>query len=390
MNLPSWRADTPACEKQFHFNNAGASLMPLPVQQAIHNHIQLEADRGGYEAADIAETDVEAFYGSMDKLLNCGASNIAFTSSATNSFARALSCIPFKQGDKILITNEDYISNQLAFLSIKKRFGIDVIRATSLPEGGVDIVDLKRLMRLHKPILVSVTHVPTNSGLVQPIEEIGKLCKEFEITYLVDACQSVGQLPLDVNKIQCDFLSGTFRKFLRGPRGAGFLFVSDRILKLGWEPLFIDMRGAVWTSANAYEQDKTAKRFEDWEIPYALLLGSKTAVDYSLNIGLKTIQERNAFLAESLRSQLSSIGLHSLDLGKNPCAIVTVYHKTWNLNQLKVHLQSHKVNFSISQGDYAVIDFATKQVPWALRLSPHYFNTEEEIKNVIEILKNFR
>ena len=231
IDVERYRKDTPGCQTKIHFNNAGASLLPTPVLSAMRDYLTLESVTGGYEAADLTSSAVAGFYDAMGRLLNCSSTNIAFTSSATNSYARALSSIPFEKGDHILIAQEDYISNQLAFLSMQQRWGLHLLRAASLPEGGVDVDDMKRLMDKHHPRLVSLSHIPTNSGLIQPAEEVGKLCNERDILFLLDACQSAGQFPLDVTRLHCDFLTSTFRKFLRGPRGAGFLFVSDKVLK---------------------------------------------------------------------------------------------------------------------------------------------------------------
>ncbi|HNT51687.1 MAG TPA: aminotransferase class V-fold PLP-dependent enzyme, partial [Cyclobacteriaceae bacterium] len=156
MDINFLRHQTPGCKSKIHFNNAGASLPPQQVVETITEHLTLEATTGGYEAADLKKNEIAGFYHTAAKLLNCKASNIAFTSSATNSFARALSCIPFNPGDSLLLANEDYISNQLAFLSLQKRFGIKIVRAASLPKGGVDVDDMRRLMDLHKPKLVSL------------------------------------------------------------------------------------------------------------------------------------------------------------------------------------------------------------------------------------------
>jgi selenocysteine lyase/cysteine desulfurase len=388
INTEALRNDTPGCREKIHFNNAGASLMPGPVIESIENHIRLEAALGGYEAADNVEKEISGFYESAAKLLNAKASNMAFTSSATNSYARALSCIPFERGDTVLIANEDYISNQLAFLSIQKRWGIQLIRAASRPEGGVDVDDMKRLMDAHHPRLVSLTHVPTNSGLIQPVEEVGQLCRERGIPYLVDACQSVGQFPVDVQKIQCDFLSGTFRKFLRGPRGTGFLYVSDSLLKRNWEPLFIDMRGADWTADNEYKIRTDARRFEEWELPYALVLGSKAALDYAQSVGLENIQAKNRILCERFRKGIGLIkGLALLDLGNECSSIITVSIPRWQPKSMLEALRKRNINTSISYRDYAVIDFGKKGVDWALRVSPHYYNTETEIDILLNSLR---
>ena len=387
IDVEKARRDTPGCANKIHFNNAGASLMTLPVINAIRGHLELEASIGGYEAADRRAADIQGFYESAAALLGAKPENIAFTSSATNSFARALSCVPLAKGDKVLIATEDYISNQLALLSMQHRLGIDLIRVASLPEGGVDLRDFERLMDLHKPQLVSLTHIPTNSGLIQPVAEVGKLCKARNIPYLIDACQSAGQLPLNVGELNCDFLSATFRKFLRGPRGTGFLFVSDKILARNWEPSFIDMRGADWTAANTYHLRPDARRFEEWELPYALVLGAKAAVEYALGIGLGEIRQHNAHLCSLVRKGIEGMKkLELLDQGRELGSIITIKVSGQQPGELLAALRDRNVNTSISYRDYAVIDFGRKGVEWALRVSPHYFNTEQEVDLLLSII----
>lgn len=389
MNIESLRSATPGCKEKIHFNNAGASLMPLSVLNAMQEHLGLEAKVGGYEAADLVADEVSKFYSSAARLLNCHPRNIAFTSSATSSFARALSCVPFQPGDSILLANEDYVSNQLAFLSLQKRLGIKIIRAKSIAQGGVDLEDMKKLMDTHRPRLVSLTHVPTNSGLVQPAAAVGQLCRERNILYLLDACQSVGQLPVDVSQMGCTFLSATLRKFLRGPRGAGFLYVADDVLAKNLEPLYIDMCGADWTSTDAYRPRPDAKRFEEWELPYALVLGSRAAIDQALDLGLENIRQRNDHLCKLLRAGISeNKKLKLLDVGKDLSSIITVQVPNWKPHDFLLALRSKNINTSISQHDFARIDFDVKGVDWALRISPHYFNTEEEIATLVKELSH--
>lgn len=388
LNITSLREQTPGCKHKIHFNNAGASLPPQQVVDAVTQHLQLEAITGGYEAADLKAVEVNGFYESTAQLLNCKATNIAFTSSATNSFARALSCIPFQSGDSILLANEDYISNQIAFLSLQKRFGIKIIRANSLPEGGVDVADMKRLMDQHHPKLVSLTHVPSNTGLIQPVEIVGELCAERDIYYLVDGCQSVGQIPVDVQKIKCDFFTATLRKFLRGPRGAGFLYVSDKIIDRKLEPLFIDLRGAEWTKANEYSPRMDARRFEDWELPYPLVLGSKVAIELALTVGLGNIQKQNAVLCERIKQGLRSISeVTLLDKGVNQSSIITLKINKLNGPHVLNALREWHINTSIGYRNFALIDFDAKQVEWALRISPHYYNTEAEADKLVEAIQ---
>jgi len=390
ISLTELRNDTPGCTHSIHFNNAGAALMPKPVIDIQKSYLDLEAKLGGYEAADASESEIDGFYSAMAGLLGCKPHNIAFTSSATNAYARAISCIPFKPGDTILIANEDYISNQLAFLSMERRMGIRLLRAGSLPEGGVDVESMRALMDAHHPRLVSLTHVPTNSGLVQPIEEVGKLCRERNILYLVDGCQSTGQLSVDMARIGCDFFSGTFRKFLRGPRGAGFLYISDNIINQEIWPLYVDMRGANWTDANEFSLRKDGGRFEDWEFPYGLLLGCREAVRYALRVGIDDIEKRNAGLCARVREGLRELGLTVLDKGKRQASIITVSLPGKKPEEVLESLRRKKVNTSISYRSYAVIDYDAKGVTWGLRISPHYYNSEEEVNHLMQALRGIR
>ena len=384
LDLDRLRSETPGCAHRIHFNNAGAGLMPAPVLEAMTQHLELEAELGGYEAAEARSEAVDDFYAATGQLLGCQARNIAFTPNATDAFARALSSIPFDRGDAILTTRDDYISNQIAFFSLRKRFGVDIVHAPNLPEGGVDADEMARLMRERRPRLVAATHIPTNSGLVQPVAQIGRQCRELERLYLVDACQSVGQYVLDVEQLGCDFLSATGRKFLRGPRGSGFLYISDRALAAGYEPLFIDMQGARWIGFEQYEQVETAARFEDWEFSYATVLGAAAATRYALGVGIEAIAERTPALGSDLRDRLAEVdGVRILDRGSERCAIVTFTLGGWPSEALVNELRRRGINSSLSAREHALYDFTDKEVDACVRLSPHYYNTEREVDDVV-------
>jgi selenocysteine lyase/cysteine desulfurase len=388
LDLARLRAETPGCASRIHFNNAGSGLMATPVLEAITEYLELEAELGGYEAADAREEAIHDFYAATAQLLGCKARNIAFASNATDAFARALSSIPFASGDLILTTRDDYISNQIAFFSLRKRFGVDVVHAPNVPEGGVDVGAMERLMRERRPRLVAVTHIPTNSGLVQPVAEIGRRCRELEQLYLVDACQSVGQYAIDVEQLGCDFLSATGRKFLRGPRGSGLLYVSDRALAVGYEPLFIDMRGARWVGPEDYRQVETAARFEDWEFSYATLLGSAAAIRYALTVGIDVIAERTPALGAALRERLAELdGVRIFDRGRRRCAIVTFTVDGWNSEVLMAELRRRRINSSVSAREHALYDFKDKGVEACVRMSPHYYNTEQEVDEVVDAVR---
>ena len=332
--------------------------MPLPVINAITDHIKLESEIGGYEAQDMRRAAIQDAYQSVAGLIGADASNIAFAENATTAFTQALSSIPFERDDIILTTRNDYASNQIQFLSLQSRLGIKVIRAPDNSGGAVDVAAMGGLIDKHRPKLVCVTHVPTNSGLMQDVNAIGRYCRSAGVIFVVDACQSVGQMPLSVEAMQCDFLSATARKFLRGPRGSGFLFVSDRILERQLEPLFIDMRGANWTSEDSYQAISTAKRFENWEFAWAQVLGTGAAVDYASGIGLDNIQARVEELVRSLRDGLSATDRVSV-LGRDEdlCGIVTATVDGYDPRDIVTLLRDQGINTSAQEREYAVIAY---------------------------------
>jgi selenocysteine lyase/cysteine desulfurase len=244
---------------------------------------------------------------------------------------------------------------------------------------------MAELIHRRRPRLVAVSHVPTSSGLVQDVAAVGRACRERGVLYLVDACQSVGQMPVDAVALGCDFLSATARKFLRGPRGAGFLFVSDRVLDEGLEPLFPDLRGADWVAEDVYQPAPDARRFENWEFAYALVLGLGAAARYALDVGLEVARERARALAERTRSGLARLaGVRVLDRGEELSAIVTAHVDGWSGDALVTALRREGIHTSAVTRASAVLDFDDKGVESALRISPHYYNTEDEIDALLE------
>lgn|SRR5690606_9260766 len=376
-----WRADTEAVAAgRIHLNNAGASLMPRPVHQAIVQHLQREVSLGGYEAADLARDAIHKAHDDVARLIGATARNVAVVENATVAFAQALSAFDFEPGDAIVTSRNDYSSNQLMYLSLAQRRGVRVLRAEDLPAGGADPDSVAKLVRTERPKLVAITHVPTNSGLVQRVEEIGRICAEHDVPYLVDACQSVGQLPIDVQQLHCTYLAATARKFLRGPRGVGFLYVSDAALEAGHYPLYIDLHGARWTEADSFELVGDATRFENWEFAYALVLGQGAAAEYAGRVGVADAGRYASGLAQRAREQLANIeGVRVLDAGEELCAIVTVEIAGHDARDVVRMLREEAINTSALDRTSAVIDMDDKQAHSALRISPHYYNTQREI-----------
>jgi selenocysteine lyase/cysteine desulfurase len=388
------RNETAGTKNVIHLNNAGAGLMPDIVSGAQLEYIRLESEIGGYEAAALRADTIRGFYEQAGLLLHCKPANIAFTASATDAFTRALSSIPFETGDVILTDRDDFVSNQIQFLSLQKRMGIKIVHINNAVEGGVDLNDLREKLMRYQPRLLAITHIPTNSGLIQPVEAIAKIFKDHsdrcpsEVWYILDACQSAGQKKLDTEKLGCDFLSITCRKFLRGPRGTGALYISERALEAGLEPMFIDMRGAEWTEKDSYIQQPDGRRFEDWEFAYSTVVGTKVAIEYCLRIGEDRIEQRVKMLSEITRKGLSEINsVRVLDRGTELGGLITFTVKDSDPVWLVQRLLQRKINVVPSYRAFGVLDFDEKNVQWAIRVSPHYYNTLEEIQLFIETIK---
>ena len=361
--------------------------MAQPVIDAITDHVRLEAEIGGYEAADARAEAVAEGYDALAAIVGARPANIAVVANATAGFVQALSSFDFETGDVIVTTRCDYTSNQIQYLALAKRLGVEIAYADDLPEGGVDPDAVRDLVRRRRPRLVAVSWIPTNSGLVQNVEAVGEVCEETGVPYVIDACQAVGQIEIDVRRLRCDYLSATGRKFMRGPRGIGFMYASDRALARGDYPLFVDMRGARWTSAGEYEVAATARRYEDWEFPYALVLGQAAAARYALDVGVGTARERAWALAARLRESLGGLpGVRVLDRGTTRCAIVTMSADGHHADAIVRALKARRINSVSSLREFGIYDFDAKGVSTAVRLSPHYYNTEEEVDAAVAAL----
>jgi selenocysteine lyase/cysteine desulfurase len=385
--VATWRAETPGCQHRNHLNNAGAALMPKRVIDAILDHVRLEAEVGGYEAADMRAAEVSAGYDALTEIVGARRDNMAVVANATAGFIQALSSFDLNPGDVIVTTRCDYTSNQIQYLALAKRLGVEIVHADDLTEGGVDPESVRRIVQRKRPRLVAVSWIPTNSGLVQDVEAVGAVCEEADVPYVVDACQAVGQIEVDVGRLKCDYLSATARKFMRGPRGVGFMYVSDRALARGDHPLFVDMRGARWTSAGGYEIAPTARRYEDWEFAYALVLGQGVAARYALEVGIETAQSRAWALAARLRDALGALpGVRVLDRGATRSAIVTITVEGRQADPIVRALKERRINTVSSLREFGIYDFEAKGVETAVRLSPHYYNTEAEVDEAVAAL----
>lgn len=378
------RRETPGCAEVVHFNNAGSALPPAVVTDTVVEYLRHEALIGGYEAAAEAAERLDAVYASAARLVGGAPDDIALTDNATRSWQAVFYALPFKTGDRILTSRAEYASNAIAFLQVARRTGAVVEVIGDDESGQLDVDELRR--RVDGGVkLIAISHVPTQGGLVNPAEEIGEVASAAGIPYLLDACQSAGQVDLDVSRLKCDALSATGRKYLRGPRGTGFLYVHPR-LRERLEPAMLDLHSASWTSPTEYVVDPTAKRFEVWERDFAAVFGLGAAIDYALDWGLAAIETRVAALAATLRARLTEAGARVHDVGARKCGLVTFSVDGTPAAQVKAKLAEANINTSISARTSAQYDFTARALPDMVRASVHYYNTEDEIDLLVRQL----
>jgi selenocysteine lyase/cysteine desulfurase len=385
LDIEALRAMTPGCAQRTHLNNAGAALLSTPTITTMTDYLRREAQIGGYEAADEAADRIEAVYESLAELLGASPSQIALFDNSTHAWNAAFYSVPLRAGDRILTGRDEYGSNVLAYLHVAQRTGAEVVVVPNDDSGQIDVDALANLIDEHTK-MIGLTWVPTSGGLVNPAADVGRLARTADVLYLLDATQAVGQFPIDVSTIGCDMLTGTGRKFLRGPRGTGFLYVGQRAIER-LEPFVAEIHSATWDGGRSFTWVDGAQRFETWENSYLNVLGLGAAVRQALDIGLDQIGRRSAELGSRLRTGLAdSEGVTVHDLGREQCAIVTARVAGLHTGEVADALSRRRINVSTTVAEHTQFDAEVRDVHPLVRLSPHYYNTEAEIDQAVDAI----
>ena len=391
LDLDRLRAETPGTANVVHLNNAGSALPPAVVVDTVVAHLRREAEIGGYEAHAEARDRVEAARTSVGRLVGAAPEHIAFAESATVGWSRAFAALAHSgvlvPGARILTTQAEYASNVIAMLQAARHRGVSVEAVPDTAEGSVD-VDALAAMVDERVVLLALTWAPSQNGVLHDAAGAGRALRAGapEAWYLVDGCQAVGQLPIDVGAVDADFLAATGRKFLRGPRGTGFLYAGPRAVT-SLEPFPLDLHSAEWTSLEGYTVAEGARRFEYWETSYAGILGLGAAADYALDLGLDAIALRLQAIAATIRGRLSEVpGVVVRDRGPHRGAIVTFTVDDVPAADVAAALKAAGVNVSVSTPEYALRDFLAHGVRAAVRVSPHVYTSDAEVDALIGVV----
>ena len=387
IDLKEIRRQTPGVEDHIHMDNAGASLVPHSVLAAQIDHLQLEARLGGYEAAGQMAEGMDAAYASFARVIGASATEIAFTASATDSWDRAFYSVPLGPGDRVLTGFNEYCSSFVALLHAREQRGFEIVVIGANARGDLDLDQLEAEAK-KGAALIAVSHVPSSSGQVNPVVAVGRIANHYGVPYLLDACQSLGQLEVDVKAIGCQMASFTGRKFLRGPRGMGALYIEAEFMN-HLTPVFVTNQSAQWMAPDRFELRTDAKLFEAWERNVAAQLGFGAACDYLLGLDRQAIYARLAALSTRLRDGLAAIpGVEVLDPGAKLAAIVTCNLEGITPWQVREKMAQQGITTQVAGAQHTRIDMDARGIKEAVRLSPHYFLREEDIDATLEGIKS--
>ncbi len=284
-----------------------------------------------------------------------------------------------------------YVSHALHLMSLAHERGFELVLAPEGPDGGVDLVALDALLADGVPTIVSVAHIPTSSGLVEPAEGIGDVCRRHGVTYLLDATQSIGHLDVDVRRAGCDVLVTTGRKFLRAPRGTGLAYVAGPLLER-LTPTAPDVRGASWIADRAWDLVDTARRYETWESSVAGRLGLGVALREATERGASRTQEHLVAMGARMRAALGD--LDGVILADPPAssssAIVTFCVEGVEAKEAVERLAQRRVSIVSVPATHGQWDLGARSLEIVLRASAHVYNDDDDLARLIDGVASLR
>ncbi|MGA1837418.1 aminotransferase class V-fold PLP-dependent enzyme [Herbiconiux sp. 11R-BC] len=362
-----------------HFNAAGSALPSEGVIRTVIEHLRLEEELGGYEAAAKVRPSSEDVYSAAAELVGSRASEIAIFDSASTGLRVIVDALRPAPGSRIVASTSTYVSHALHLMTIARERDVELVIAPVDAQRQVDPQALDSILSDGRPTIVSIAHIPTSSGLVEPAARIGEVTTRHGATYLLDATQSTGHLSTDVRELGCDVLVTTGRKFLRAPRGTGFAYVAagltERLL-----PFAPDVRGAQWTGMADWELVDSARRFESWEASIAGRLGLGTALREALGRGVGETAEWLCERGAQLRTGLSAIpGVVVADPAGSRSAIVTFTVDEVPASRVTELLAARDVRVVSVPDTHGQWDLGSRGISSVVRASPHVYNDGDDL-----------
>ncbi len=379
------REDTPQANARIHLDNCGSSLMPRPVVSRIKQAFERDIAVGGYVAQEQQAEDLEQAYGSLTRLFGGSVSDYAFVGSAVDGWTKAFYSLPLTAGSNLVTAFNEYCSNFVAYLQVAKTRGVEIRVARQASGGGIDLDHLRSLID-DKTALISISHMPSSSGEINQVAEVGAIAREFNVIYQLDACQSAGHVPVNVEAIGCHIMTGTARKFLRGPRGIGFLYVNEEA-RNRMEPVVLTNQSAAWTSRDAYTLRDDTRVFEAWERSIVNQLGFGAAIDYLLDLGVEKAAAGIASNAKYLREGLAQVSGVKVECPPSATSAIITFNKNGLApTDIKARLEAQNIAVQVASVAHTRLDLEDRGVESAVRVSPHYYNNQGDFDGFLTAL----
>lgn len=380
------RAATPGLEGRIHLDNCGSAFMAQPVIDEINAAFSREIMVGGYVAQEQQADRLEDGYQNLAALFDGKVTDFAFVSSAVDGWTKAFYSIPFESGDNIITAYNEYCSNYVAYLQVAKTKGVEIRVADPAPGGGINLDHLVSLID-RRTRLISISHMPSSSGEINQVAAVGKIANSRNILYQLDACQSAGHIPVSIEEIGCDIMTGTARKFLRGPRGIGFLYVNEKA-RSQMEPVVLTNQSAEWTSKDAYTLRSDARVFEAWERSVVNQLGFSAAIRYLLDLGVEKATGQIAANATYLRKCLPDIPGVTVECPEHATsAIITLNKGGFAPATIKQTLEQQGIAVQVASVVHTRLDLEARGIESAVRISPHYYSSKEDMDGFMSALE---
>ena len=381
------RQETPGLGHGVYLDNCGSSLMPEPVVAAMKSYLEQEISLGGYVAQEQQSAALSRVYTSLAELFGGSSADYAITGSAVDAWTKAFYSIPLNAGDNIITVFNEYCSNYVAYLHREKRDGVEIRVARARQDGSLDIEHLADLVD-NKTKIISLAHVASSDGLIADAKAVGQIAAGSNAFYILDACQAVGQIPVSFTDIGCHMATATSRKFLRGPRGVGFLYI-DKAARQQLDPIVVTNKAATWISDGEYELSEDAAMFEAWESSCLVNMGFGAALDYLLMQGVGKTTAHLQALASGLRKDLAVINGVTIECPDIAEAAIITFNKVgWDAPLLKTAMAEKGITVQVSSIFHTRLDYGARGIETAARVSPHYYNTADELNRFLNVLES--
>lgn len=373
-----------------YFNNCGAGLMSPQTLNVIENHLRREIAVGAYRAAQESRIPMEEFYGRVARLLNAASPNdVAFMDSASRAWNMALYGAELRPGDRVLTLSSEFGTNVLTLFHRARQVGASVEVIQCDAEGHFAMDDFAAAIAKGAR-MVAISHVVAHASIVNPVHEIGQLTNRYGAIYLVDGCQGVGQISVDVEAIQCDAYTGTGRKWLRGPRGTGFLYVKSSApfrtphIDLSAADLVIGKDGQVV----GVEVRTDARQFELWERSVAGMLGLSSAIGEYLAMQPGYVTDRIQTQADRLRAVVSdNPHLRLLGRRQSESGVIGFYlTEPKREGVVRENIERAGLGISTMSSWDCPLHFPQNGATTIFRLAPHYYTDESSMIAACEVL----